>query len=196
MNYKVKTPFMELYEELSTLNEANFTQQLKGFLSFRNGMSCPGGCGKQFNAKADYEKHINSCTKIQDILYHRKAVIMANKAGWSADVLSNISALAYIAYINKHAKCELCDAPLTIEHRRPDHEHTSNSEAGRGTGEGGFRGVLCDKCNTALGKFEKIGVKKINDYLNNASAKIEQFNNSPVTELINEIATSQDEATK
>ena len=182
-------------QNAKALNEANFAQQLKGFLGFKKGMSCPGGCGKHFSTKADYEKHINSCSKIQDILYHRKAVILANKSGWKADMLSNISALAFIAYINKHTKCELCGNELAIKKRRPDHVHVKDSEVRRGTGEGGFRGVLCDECNTALGKFEKIGRDRINEYLDKASIKIEQFNNKPVAELINEIAASQDEAT-
>ena len=95
----------KLYENMwgetqntKVLTEANFAQQLKGFLSFKKGMTCPGGCGETFNTEADYKNHINACNEIQNILYCRPAVAMAKKAGWSADVLPNISALIPLLY--------------------------------------------------------------------------------------------------
>lgn len=91
--------------------------------------------------------------------------------------------------------CELCGTPISVKNRRPDHEHFKHSEDRNGTGEGSFRGVLCNKCNLALGAFENIGVKRINDYLDSARSKVEQFNKRPIAELINDVALDNDKNT-
>lgn len=213
LNYLVKslakdTSIMKLYEEFrlyenlwegnkqqntEVLNEANSEQQLRGFLRFRKGMSCPGGCGKILNTEADYKKHINNCTEIHNILYCRPAVALAKEEGWDADLLKNISALAYLAYINKHMECEICGKELSIEDRKPDHKHSKETERKHRTGEGSFRGVLCDNCNRLLGKFEKIGrdtVSKYFNYLEEADTKIEIFNKRPISELVYELTST------
>lgn len=79
--FKLYENMWEVSEQQNTevLTEANFEQQLKGFLRFRKGISCPGGCGETFSTEADYEKHINTCSEIQNILYCRPAVAMAKK---------------------------------------------------------------------------------------------------------------------
>ena len=177
------------------LNEANSEQQLRGFLRFKKGMHCPGGCGKILNTKSDYKKHINSCNNMHQILYCRPAVILANKEGWNADLLPNISALAYLAYVNKQEKCELCGKGLLIDSRRPDHKRSEESERRHETGEGKFRGVLCDTCNMMLGNLEKIGrdtISKYFNYLDEADAKIEAFNKKPIVELIAELDINED----
>lgn len=46
--------------------------------------------------------------------------------------------------VDEGLNCEICDEPLlSVKHTATDHSHT----------RGHFRGFLCNKCNTGLGKF-------------------------------------------
>lgn len=183
---------MQLYEEFKlyenlwehnkhknpeVLTEANPAQQLNGMFGFNR--ECPG-CGMKFTADKDCAIHALDCEKAKELLSKRSAIVRVSTTGHDFDYMPNISALALIKYINEHAVCEICGTPLsTLDDRRPDHKHLSDTSPVPGVGRGSFRGVLCNSCNLMLGTFEKkkLDINKIATYLNNASAKIAQFNN-------------------
>lgn len=173
--------FLEAFDELDSLNEANLAQQFNGLFNF-NG-ECPG-CGDKFDDENAVATHILGCDKAKKLLSRRSAIIKVNKSGQSFDSLNNISAWAFMKYVNERTECELCHKSLAdIKDRRPDHKQLSRSSQVQGIGTGSFRGVLCNDCNTLLGKVEKLsekskpGIDVIKDYLVGAREKIAQFNN-------------------
>jgi hypothetical protein len=159
------------------LNEANLAQQFNGLFSFKG--ECPG-CSTEFSSDKDCALHVLECDKAKELLSKRSAVIETKEAGHAFDCMTNISAWAFMKYVTEHDVCELCGAQLTtLDERRPDHRHLSNTSPVNGAGTGYFRGVLCNSCNLMLGTFEKkkLDIDKIAAYLNSAGTKISDFNN-------------------
>lgn len=113
------------------------------------------GCDATFTKADHYNKHIVTCKAAIPHLTHN-AVVKDKERGHNADSLANITAGNLITYIETHPNCELCGAVLDLSKRRPDHEHSDEGSRVNGKGEGRFRGVLCDRCNTALGKLEDL----------------------------------------
>ena len=113
------------------------------------------GCSDTFTGAKPYSKHIVACDAARPHLTH-KAVVKNKKHDHNMDSLANITAGNLITYIETHDTCELCGTVLELSERRPDHEHSDKGSRVNGKGEGRFRGVLCDRCNTALGKLEDL----------------------------------------
>ena len=172
---------LEAFEELDALNEANLAQQFNGLFNFDG--KCLG-CGAEFATTEECISHMLGCDEARELLSHRDAVIKVGKSGHSIDAFNNISVLAFMKYISEQTTCELCKKPIAeIKDRRPDHKNLGKVEHKhiKDVGIGSFRGVLCNSCNTLLGKIEKLdagdikGVDKIKTYLDGAETKIANY---------------------
>lgn len=100
---------------------------------------CNRKCLKEYNEKVRIQKKKESCAIINE------------------EECNNISQYELERYRKEHTKCEICGCKETINRRlAADHNHKTKK----------FRGVLCYKCNTAVGYFERYG-KEMIQYLKN-----------------------------
>ena len=90
--------FLEAFDELDALNEANFAQQFNGLFNFDG--ECLG-CGAEFATTEECISHMLSCDKAKELLNHRNAVIKVGKSGHSIDSFNNISVLAFMKYVSE-----------------------------------------------------------------------------------------------
>ncbi len=158
---------------------ANQQNQIAGDLRFsarrraegKVPVSCPGmadGCDKSFLKADEYNAHIVTCKKARKHFTH-KAIVKNKKTERRLDIMDNITSGELLDYLEQHTKCELCGTPLAMKDRRPDHYHLEIREDGVGNGH--FRGVLCNRCNTFIGCLEKllidydVALNKIEKYL-------------------------------
>lgn len=68
-------------------------------------------------------------------------------------------------------KCDMCGCaePKGMGDWHVDHDH----------GTGRLRGLLCFQCNVLLGKIEKVGLRKITDYLRRQDGTVTKAEASP-----------------
>ena len=159
--------FLEAFDELDLLNEANLRHQVPPRIKYgRVNGKCPA-CEKHFSDPDTYEQHIINDKECRDeIIATAPARIKVGKKGHSYDEMTNITAAGLLDYMAKHQVCEICGDNSPEAGIHPDHIHANDSSH-----LGTFRGVLCTQCNLLLGQIERrIGKQNsmhYEEYLNN-----------------------------
>ena len=171
VNKRIYIPANQLNQIAGNLLFSRRKKALYGSSRDKRPVTCPGeadGCAESFLDIDEYNAHIVNCKKARKY-FNYPARIKNKKAERRLDIIENKTAGELLNELDQHTKCELCEVPIDMEARRPDHYHL---EVGaNGVGNGHFRGILCDRCNTFMGKLEKlliddgVNIDKITEYL-------------------------------
>jgi len=115
--------------------EAHTQADMNGFAGCKKSLY-----GKQnvCNKCASNYYHVMKSRNVEKILLNRRDRYFQRKYGMTIEQRA--------AYIEEVGKCEICSKEVTPETAHIDHSHNASKNH--------VRGVLCNNCNTGLGKFK------------------------------------------